>query len=428
MSWVVKKFGGTSVGSPSQIERVCQYLAGCYRAGERFVVVVSAMAGETNRLITLMKELDDKPYPEFYDRVFATGELASIALVAIGLNRLNIRAVPLSGAEVPLWTVGGHQKARVQKVETALLEAYLKKGVIPLVAGCQGVDKVTRKMTTLGRGGSDTTAVALAVGLGSSICEIFTDVEGIYSTDPRICKQARILKSLDYMTMMELASLGAKVLQIRSVDLAYRYGIPIHVRSAFSWKEGTMITAKPSDPYERLCVSHVTLDDNQAKICIQGLPNQGDRIPMILAPLAREKINIDMIVQSFCKDQMDVYFTVGKAEFDKALRITQTLAGCLGADQVSGDDQVSKVSAVGSGMMDHWGVASKFFEVLSQDSIPVYLISTSEIKISVLVPKQRAARAVELLHRTFIEESWDPDLAFESAAGPPEPFGACQLN
>jgi aspartate kinase len=410
----VKKFGGTSLGSAAQIDRVAQYLQNCFEAGERFVVVASAMAGETSRLIALGKEVDPNPDPACFDQLFATGEHISIALLALALERRGVSAVALRGEDVPILAEGGHIKARIHHVDPKKLHVLMEGGCIPIVAGCQGVDHQTGKCVTFGRGGSDTTAVALAIALGGVVCEIYTDVDGVYTTDPRICPSAKLLSHINYLEMMEMASLGAKVMQIRSVDLAYRYKIPVHIRSAFSWKEGTLVTLeKPA--YERLCVSTVTCDKNQAKIMMQGCPMSADAIQQILGPLAKAHINVDMIVQSFSasqKKRMDLYFTVQTADFDKALRIAEAQGEQLAAVAVTGDHEVAKVSALGSGMVDHYGVANKFFEILADAQIPVYLTSTSEIKISVLVPQDQAKQATDLIHKTFIEGNWDPALEY----------------
>lgn len=413
----VKKFGGTSLGSTEQIDRVSQYLHNCHEAGERFVVVASAMAGETNRLINLAKNIHKDPNPEFYDFLFSTGEHAACALLSIALNRRGVSAYPLRGADLPIVTEGGHMKARIHHIDTRRLMDMLESGAVPIVAGCQGVDHASARPTTLGRGGSDTTAVALAVALGGVSCEIFTDVDGVYSTDPRICPTAKLLPHVDYLEMMEMASMGAKVMHIRSMDLAYRYAVPIHVRSSFSWKEGTMITERPQDGYERLCVSTVTCDENQAKIMVHGLEAGTASIQKLFSPLAKAHINIDMIVQSFnAPGKMDLYFTVSTAEFDKAMLITQREAQKMGDLSVSGDDKVAKVSALGSGMMDHYGVANKFFEVLARQSIPVFLTSTSEIKISVLIPQEKAKQATEAIHKVFIESAWDPSTEYSEVS------------
>lgn len=423
----VKKFGGTSLGSAAQIDRVAQYLQNCYESGERFVVVASAMAGETNRLIALAKEVHHDPYPEFYDLVFAAGEHAAIALLSIALRRRGVPARPLKGSDVPVVAEGGHMKARVHHVAPERLNTLLENDEIPVVAGCQGIDRHTGACVTLGRGGSDTTAVAIAIALGGVMCEIYTDVDGVYTADPRICQSARLLPVIDYLEMMEMASLGAKVMQIRSVDLAYRYQIPVHVRSAFSWKEGTKMQSEfkqsrgQVQSYERLCVSAVTCDENQAKIMVHGCRSDTSAIQNILGPLAKAHINVDMIVQSFSptpqkQKTMDFYFTVSRADYDKALRIAQTQGELLEVIAVVGDDQVAKVSALGSGMVDHYGVANKFFEVLAAHNIPVYLTSTSEIKISVLVPQEKAKQATEVIHQTFIEGIWDPLVEYEKDA------------
>ena len=403
MALVVQKFGGTSVGSVQRIRAVAERVARAHRAGHQVIVVVSAMAGETNRLLKLAHDLAPSPNPREVDVVAAAGEQVAVGLVAIALQEIGIRARSFLGFQVPIVTDGVFQKARIREIHGQTLRQVVENGEVAVVAGFQGVDRAGN-ITTLGRGGSDTSAVAIAAAVGADVCEIYTDVDGVYTTDPRICPNARKLYRISFDEMLELASLGAKVLQIRSVEFAKRYGVPLCVRSSFTEDPGTwVVQEEPS--MENVLVSGVAADQNEAKITILRVPDRPGLAARIFGPIADAHIVVDMIIQNASEDGFtDVTFTVPKTDYQKALSIVHHVAREIGAAGVSSDTNVAKVSVVGLGMRSHAGVAARMFEVLAREGINIQMISTSEIKISIVVDAKYTELAVRVLHEALVEQ------------------------
>ncbi len=403
MALIVQKFGGTSVADPDRIRNVAQRVRKTVLEGNRVAVVASAMAGVTDRLVALGRELGgDDAEPRELDALFATGEQQTVALLAMHLRSLGTPARSFSGAQAGMQTDAAHTRARILAIDTKRVQQSLDAGEVAVVAGFQGIGP-DGDTTTLGRGGSDTSAVALGAALGASVCEIYTDVEGVYTTDPNLVAAARKLRRVSYEEMLEMASLGAKVLQIRSVKFAKRYGLPLHVRSSFVEGEGTWVV-REEEVVEQLVVSGVTYNRNEAKIRLQGVADAPGVAAKIFAPLADAGIVVDMIIQNVSQDgTTDVTFTVGRDDYRRALALVESGATQLAVEGVSGDTDISKISVVGVGMRDHAGVAARMFQVLADEGINIQLITTSEIKISVAIEEKYTELAVRALHAAFVE-------------------------
>jgi aspartate kinase len=400
MALVVQKYGGTSMGSIERIRNVAKRVAKTYDAGNDMVVVVSAMSGETNKLVALANDICEFPDNREYDVLVASGEQVSIALLSICLKSMGYKAKSYHGWQVPVVTDSAFSKARIEEIPDTKMRADLKDGTIVVVAGFQGIDR-EGNVTTLGRGGSDTSAVALAAALKADVCEIFTDVDGVYTTDPNICSDARKIDKVSYDEMLELASLGAKVLQIRSVEFAKKYNVDVHVRSSFNDNQGTMVT-KEDKEMEAVLVSGIAYDKNEAKIAVMNVPDKPGIAAKLLSPLSDANISVDMIVQNVSESgHTDFTFTVTKADFKKALAITKETAKEISAKDVMTDENIAKISIVGVGMRSHAGVATKMFQTLAQEGINIQMISTSEIKVSVVVDAKYTELAVRVLHDAF---------------------------
>ena len=401
MALIVQKYGGTSVGSVDRIKAVAERVARGRRAGDGMVVVVSAMAGETNRLFSLASELSDTPDPRETDALVATGEQVSAALLAIRLRAMGLPAISFLGDQLKIATDSNHGRARIKSIECGRVEKELGNGNVIVVAGYQGVDS-NGDITTLGRGASDLTAVALAAALKADACEIYTDVDGVYTADPNICKNAKKLKRISYDEMLEMAALGAKVLQGRSVELARRYNVPIVVLSSFAEGEGTWV-GQEDQSMEDVLVSGVTLDQNQSKITIAGVADRPGLAAKIFGPIAGAGIVVDMIIQNASEDgRTDMTFTVGRDDLRRALELVKKIAGEIGAAGVRHEEQVAKVSIVGVGMRTHAGVAARMFEVLATERVNIEMIATSEIKVSVVVNAKYGELAMRALHDAFV--------------------------
>ena len=400
MALVVQKYGGTSMGSVERIRNVAKRVAKTYDAGNDMVIVVSAMSGETNKLVALANEICEFPDNREYDVLVASGEQVSIALLAMCLKSMGYKAKSYHGWQVPVITDSAFSKARIEEIPDEKVRADLKDGTIVIVAGFQGIDR-EGNVTTLGRGGSDTSAVALAAAFKADVCEIYTDVDGVYTTDPNICQDARKIEKVSYDEMLELASLGAKVLQIRSVEFAKKYNVDVHVRSSFNDNPGTMVTKEDKD-MEAVLVSGIAYDKNDAKIAVMGVPDKPGIAAKILSPLSDANISVDMIVQNVSAGGLtDFTFTVTKADFKKALAITKEVAQEISAREVAEDENISKISVVGVGMRSHAGVATKMFQTLGKEGINIQMISTSEIKVSVVIDAKYTELAVRVLHDAF---------------------------
>jgi aspartate kinase len=397
---IVQKYGGTSVGSLDRIRSVADRVARARAAGNDVVVVVSAMSGETNRLLALGKELAARPEDREMDSLVATGEQVSAALLSIALHGLGVKARSLVGHQTRIITDGVFTKARIRAIDVEPFRAAIAEGFVPVVAGFQGTDR-QGNITTLGRGGSDTTGVAVAAALKADVCEIYTDVEGMFTTDPNICKQAKKLQHITFEEMLELASLGAKVLQIRSVEIAMKYGIPIHVRSSFNDTTGTMVGAE-DESFEAVVVTGVACDKNEVKVTMRDLPNRPGIVATIFGGLADRNISVDMIIQTESRgERADLTFTVTQTDLAKTRDVTQGVGKDIGASGVELHDNVAKVSIVGAGMRSHAGVAAKMFRLLADQSINIQCITTSEIRVSCLIDKAQADLAVRILHQGF---------------------------
>ena len=401
MALIVQKYGGTSVGSVDRIKAVAERVARGRRAGDGMVVVVSAMAGETNRLFSLASELSDTPDPRETDALVATGEQVSAALLAIRLRAMGLPAISFLGDQLKIATDSNHGRARIKSIECDRVEKELGNGNVVVVAGYQGVDS-NGDITTLGRGASDLTAVALAAALKADACGIYTDVDGVYTADPNICKNAKKLKRISYDEMLEMAALGAKVLQGRSVELARRYNVPIVVLSSFAEGEGTWV-GQEDQSMEDVLVSGVTLDQNQSKITIAGVADRPGLAAKIFGPIAGAGIVVDMIIQNASEDgRTDMTFTVGRDDLRRALELVKKIADEIGAAGVRHEEQVAKVSIVGVGMRTHAGVAARMFDVLAAERINIEMIATSEIKGSVVVNAKYGELAMRALHDAFV--------------------------
>ncbi|MBI5902892.1 MAG: aspartate kinase [Deltaproteobacteria bacterium] len=400
MALIVQKYGGTSVGNVERIKNVARRVVGTYKNGNQVVVVLSAMSGETNRLVALAHEASEFPIGREYDLVVSTGEQVTIGLLALALKEMGLKAKSFLGHQVPIVTDSQFGSARIESIDGKNIMKELDAGVIAVVAGFQGVDSEDN-ITTLGRGGSDTTAVALAAALKADLCEIYTDVEGVYTTDPNICQDARKLKKISYDEMLEMASLGAKVLQTRSVEFARKYNIPVMVRSSFSNADGTLV-CKEDKEMEKVVVSGITYNKNEAKISVLRVPDRPGIAAKLFRPLTEAGINVDMIVQNISHDALtDLTFTVANSDYKRALKLVSETAGEIEAQDVKGDPNIAKVSIVGAGMRSHAGIASKTFEVLAGEGINIQMISTSEIKISCVVDEKYTELAVRVLHEAF---------------------------
>ncbi|MFC1819403.1 aspartate kinase [Thermodesulfobacteriota bacterium] len=403
---MVQKYGGTSVGNPEKIKAVAERVLGYSRQGHEMVVVLSAMSGETDRLIALANSVQEQPDTREMDVLLSSGEQVTVSLFAMAVKAAGYDAISFLGDQVKILTSSMHTKARIKNVDTDKVKAHLAQGKIVIVAGFQGVDE-NGDITTLGRGGSDTTAVALAAALKADQCEIFTDVEGVYTTDPNICPAARKIERISYDEMLELASLGAKVLDIRSVGLAKRYKVPLHVRSTFVETEGTWVIEEDK-AMESMLVSGVTYNKNEARLTISRVPDKPGIAAKIFMPISDSGIVIDMIIQNTrAGDLTDMTFTVPRTDYKKALGILQEVAADIGAEEVSSADNIAKVSIVGVGMRNHSGIASTMFHVLANEGINIMMISTSEIKVSCVIEEKYTELAVRALHDAFALEKKD---------------------
>ena len=400
MAIIVQKFGGTSVGTVDRIKEVAKKLIQFQQQGHDLVVVVSAMSGETNRLVGLANELNDNPQGRELDVLLSTGEQITIALLCMALEQQGVHANSYTGSQVRILTDNTHNKARIMEIDDNKIRADLAKGHIVVVAGFQGCDE-SGNITTLGRGGSDTTAVALAAALKADECQIYTDVDGVYTTDPRVVPEAQRLDEITFEEMLEMASLGAKVLQIRSVEFASKYNVPLRVLSSFKDGGGTLITTEETE-MEQALISGIAFNRDEAKLTILGVPDSPGVATQILGPIAKQNIEVDMIIQNTGHDgTTDFTFTVHRNDYPNAMAIMEATADELGAREVNGDDKITKISIVGVGMRSHAGIANIMFEALASEGINISMISTSEIKISVVVDEKYLELGVRTLHKAF---------------------------
>ena len=400
MALVIQKYGGTSVANIANIEMVAQKVIKAKESGNQVVVVLSAMAGETDRLISLAHQVADDPDEREYDALISTGEQITVTLLAMMLNKLGYKAKSLLGFQAKILTDQAYKKARILSINAKAIKSELKKGTIVVIAGFQGID-AENNITTLGRGGSDTSAVALAAALRADVCDIFTDVDGVYTTDPSICSKARRLNKISYDEMLEMARSGAKVLQPRSVEMAKKFQVPVYVRSTFSDEGGTLVT-KEDKEMEREVVSGVTYDRDQAKITIVRVPDRAGIAARLFTPLAEHNIIVDMIIQNASIDgYTDLTFTVSRKDIKQAKKLIEETAKDIGAQKVEVDEHVAKVSIVGVGMVSHAGVAAKMFATLAHEGINILMISTSEIKVSCVMQAKYTELAVMVLHDAF---------------------------
>ncbi|NUT80793.1 MULTISPECIES: aspartate kinase [Pseudomonas] len=403
MALIVQKFGGTSVGTVERIEQVADKVKKFREAGDDLVVVLSAMSGETNRLIDLAKQIsgDQQPVPRELDVIVSTGEQVTIALLAMALIKRGVPAVSYTGNQVRILTDSAHNKARILQIDDQKIRGDLKAGRVVVVAGFQGVDE-HGNITTLGRGGSDTTGVALAAALKADECQIYTDVDGVYTTDPRVVSVAQRLDKITFEEMLEMASLGSKVLQIRAVEFAGKYNVPLRVLHSFKEGPGTLITIDEEESMEQPIISGIAFNRDEAKLTIRGVPDTPGVAFKILGPISAANIEVDMIVQNVSHDNTtDFTFTVHRNDYQSAEAILKKTADEIGAREVVGDTKIAKVSIVGVGMRSHAGVASRMFESLAKESINIQMISTSEIKVSVVIEEKYLELAVRALHTAF---------------------------
>ena len=403
MALIVQKFGGTSVGTVERIEQVADKVKKFRDAGDDLVVVLSAMSGETNRLIDLAKQIsgDGQPVPRELDVIVSTGEQVTIALLAMALIKRGVPAVSYTGNQVRILTDSAHNKARILQIDDQKIRGDLKAGRVVVVAGFQGVDE-HGNITTLGRGGSDTTGVALAAALKADECQIYTDVDGVYTTDPRVVPVAQRLDKITFEEMLEMASLGSKVLQIRAVEFAGKYNVPLRVLHSFKEGPGTLITIDEEETMEQPIISGIAFNRDEAKLTIRGVPDTPGVAFKILGPISAANIEVDMIVQNVAHDNTtDFTFTVHRNDFQAAQTVLENTAREIGAREVVGDTKIAKVSIVGVGMRSHAGVASRMFESLAKESINIQMISTSEIKVSVVIEEKYLELAVRALHTAF---------------------------
>jgi len=400
MALLVQKFGGTSVGNIERIKHVADKIKAARDGGDDIIVVVSAMSGETNRLMSLANDISDKQVPRELDVLLSTGEQVTIALLSMALENIGCSARSYTGAQVHILTDSAHNKARIKDIDAQRIQNDLNKGRVVVVAGFQGIDE-EGNITTLGRGGSDTTAVALAAALKADECQIYTDVDGVYTTDPRVVSKARRLNRITFEEMLEMASLGSKVLQIRAVEFAGKYSVPLRVLSSFEDGEGTLITLE-DEGMEQALISGIAFNRDEAKLTILGVPDQPGVASKILGPIANANIEIDMIVQNVAEDATtDFTFTVHRNEYSHALSVLENTASELGAREVVGDNKIVKISLVGVGMRSHAGIASTMFQALADEGINIRMISTSEIKVSVVVDEKYLELGVRALHEAF---------------------------
>lgn len=414
MALIVQKYGGTSMGSIDRIKNVAKRVKAWHDNGHQVIVVVSAMSGETNRLIDLARQISDDPDPREYDQMVSTGEQVSISLLAMGLKNIGVDAMSLTGGQVTIKTDDTHNKARIQSIDGDKIKTLLDSGKVVIVAGFQGTNKAG-EITTLGRGGSDTTGVALAAAVKADECQIYTDVDGVYTTDPRVTSKAKKLSKITFEEMLEMASLGSKVLQIRSVEFAGKYQVPLRVLSSFddnidgSYDDhfknnvATLITVDEGDDMEKPVISGIAFNRDEAKIVVRGVPDNPGIASTILSPIGSANIEVDMIVQNISSNgTTDFSFTVHRNDMDKAITmLNEQVKDEINAADILGDNHVVKVSLVGVGMRSHAGVASLMFQTLAENNINIEMISTSEIKISVLVQEQYLEKAVKSLHTAF---------------------------
>ncbi len=400
MALIVQKYGGTSVGDVERIERVADKIAKQQAQGDQVVVVVSAMSGETNRLTDLAKSIADRPEPRELDVLLSTGEQVTIALLSMALIKKGCSARSYTGSQVHILTDSAHNKARILDIEKKRVQNDLDNGAVVVVAGFQGTNE-HGSITTLGRGGSDTTAVALAAALEADECQIYTDVDGVYTTDPRVVPDARRLSRITFEEMLEMASLGSKVLQIRAVEFAGKYNVPLRVLSSFEEGEGTLISYEEED-MEQAQISGIAFNRDEAKLTMLGVPDHPGVAHQILGPIGNANIEVDMIIQNVAQDgTTDFTFTVHRNDYSKGMEVLQAVAKELGAREISGDEKIVKISLVGVGMRSHAGIASSMFEALADEGINIKMISTSEIKVSVVVDEKYLELGVRTLHSKF---------------------------
>ena len=401
MALYVQKYGGTSVGSVERIQKVADKVKGFRDQGHDIVVVVSAMSGETNRLISMANEMQDKPSPREMDVLVSTGEQVTIALLCMALSERQCPARSYTGGQVKIQTDSSHTKARIQNIDVDNMRRDLNGGRVVVVAGFQGVDD-EGNITTLGRGGSDTTGVALAAALKADECQIYTDVDGVYTTDPRVVDNARRLNEITFEEMLEMASLGSKVLQIRAVEFAGKYNVPLRVLHSFKEGPGTLITTESEDTMEQPVISGIAFNRDEAKLTITGVPDVPGVASKILGPISDSNVEVDMILQNVSAEGLtDFTFTVHRNDYDQAFETIKTIAKSLNAKGAIGSEKIAKVSIVGVGMRSHAGVASRMFESLANENINIQMISTSEIKVSVVIDEKYLELAVRALHSTF---------------------------
>ena len=422
MALIVQKYGGTSMGSIDRIKNVAKRVKRWHDNGHQVIVVVSAMSGETNRLIDLARQISSQPDPREYDQMVSTGEQVSISLLAMAIKELGIGARSFTGRQVAIKTDNAHTKARIESIDDKNIREQLDAGNIVIVAGFQGIDE-EGNATTLGRGGSDTTGVAIAAALGADECQIYTDVDGVYTTDPRVTSKAKKLEKITFEEMLEMASLGSKILQIRSVEFAGKYGVPLRVLSSFDENNdgsfdqdfqdnvGTLITIDEGDNMEQAIISGIAFNRDEAKIVVRGVPDHPGIASAILSPIGRANIEIDMIVQNLSTNgTTDFTFTVNRTDMDKTMKVLEDeVKDEIGAKEILANNEVVKVSLVGVGMRSHAGVASLMFQTLAENNINIQMISTSEIKVSVLIQEQHLEKAVKSLHTAFGLDREDGD-------------------
>ena len=401
MSLIVHKYGGTSVGSVERIKAVAEKIVGKHRAGDKIVVAVSAMSGETNRLIGLAKAINEEPNLREMDVLVSTGEQVTIALLCMALEAAGVSARSYTGSQVRILTDDAHGKARIKEIDSHRIHSDIDAGRVVVVAGFQGADDAGN-ITTLGRGGSDTTAVALAAALKADECQIYTDVDGVYTTDPRVVADARRLDKITFEEMLEMASQGSKILQIRSVEFAGKYNVPLRVMSSFEDGPSTLISLEDDDQMEKPVVSGIAFNRDEAKLTIRGIPDQPGVAYKVLGAISEANIEIDVIVQNVAKDNSaTITFTVHRNDLARASKLLEQIAADLGAEEVASDDRIVKVSIVGVGMRSHAGVAATMFEALAAEGINIQLITTSEIKITVVIEERYLELAVRSLHSAF---------------------------
>ncbi len=400
MALIVQKYGGSSVASSERIKKVAERICRARKSGNQVVVVVSAMGDNTDDLLSLAAQVSKHPPEREMDMLLATGEQVSAALLAMAAQAMGVKAVSMTGAQVGIVTDRAHRNARIMDISAQRIKEALAKGYVVIVTGFQGITP-DHEITTLGRGGSDLTAVALSSALKAKVCEIYTDVEGIYTADPRVVSNARKLPSISYDEMLELASLGAQVMQARSMEMAKKYNVPLHVRSSFSRRTGTIIS-KEVKAMEQVVVSGVSLQKDEAKVTICDVPDRPGIAATIFTSISDANVNVDMIVQNVGRTGLtDVSFTVPRADLKKVLRVARRVAGKVKAGRVIHDDDIAKISVVGLGMRSHSGIAAKMFQALAKESVNIGMISTSEIKISCIIAKAQAAKAIKTLHDAF---------------------------